>query len=449
MSPLGDLPPDQIRPWMQRIAAWVADYRATVDQQRITPDVAIDDITAALPELAPEHGEKLSAIFEDIERSIVPGLVHVGHPKFLGDAAASSSTPGILGDWLAIALGAPAAASPVTAAVEATVLRWIRTALGMADSFDGIVQDSAAAATLRALAAARDAVYPEARRRGLAGAPKLMIYTSAEAPDSVEHAAVALGLGSDSVRRLETDGELRLRPAALRAAVARDVHARLRPLAVVATVGTPSCGAVDPVPAIADVCAEHQLWLHVDASRGGGLAFLPEGRCVLDGVGRADTVVVSSNIWLPVPVAFTVLYTRRAELLGERPERRALAALGVWMTMRALGRAELEARLREHLRLARRFAEWVDADPDFELMAPITMPVVCFRAGPPGVSDADELNRRLVAQLTSAGRLYLTETRVGARVAMRIAVVNALTTESHLTDAWTVIHDAFDRTLVD
>jgi aromatic-L-amino-acid/L-tryptophan decarboxylase len=452
MSTLGDLPPDQARLWMHRIAGWVADYREKIEQQHVTPDVAPEGIAAALPPLPPEHGEKLSAIFEDIERVIVPGLVHTGHPKFLGDAGASL-TPGILGEWLAIAHDAGAPAAPTTTALERTVLRWIRATLGLAEHFEGRVHTSSAAATLHALGAARDAAHSDAHRRGLAGGPTLMIYTSDAANRSVEEAAITLGLGTDSIRRVETDGELRLRPAALRAAVARDVHARLRPLAVVATVGTASCAAVDPVPAIADVCAEHKLWLHVDASHGSALAVLPEGRWVLDGVGRADSVVVSSHAWLFLPSDLTALYTRRPELLADVEHRsgHGLSTLKAWMTMRALGRTELEARVREHVQLARRFADWVEADPDFELMAPVTMAVVCFRARPAGMADdeADQLTRRLVPQITSTGRVYLTETRVAGGVAMRIAIGNTLTTEAHLADAWTLIHDAFDRTTID
>ncbi len=449
MTPPGE-PSDPMRPWLHRVAEWVADYRDTIAQQRVTPDVMADDVAAALPARPPEHGEKLAAIFEDVERYLVPGLVHTGHPKFLSDGV-FSATPGVVGEWLATTLAAGAPASPVTAALEAVVLRWMRSTLGLADTFDGVIDASPASATLHALGAARDAAYPEAGRRGLAGAPPLMIYTSAEASESVERAAVTLGLGRDSVRRLETDGELRLRPTALRAVIARDVHARLRPFAVVATVGTPSCGAVDPVPAIADVCAEHRLWLHVDASAGAGLALLPEGRWVLDGVGRADSVVVSSQPWLPVPTKLTALYSGRGELTRERAADNALAALHAWMAMRALGRLELEARMRERARLARRFAEWVEADPDFELMAPVTIPIVCFRARPAAMaeSDTDALNQRLVAELARSGRLYVTGARLGGHIAMRVAVANVQTTEAQLADAWTVIHDVFDRTLLD
>jgi aromatic-L-amino-acid/L-tryptophan decarboxylase len=451
MSTLGDLPPDQARLWMHRVAGWAADYREKIEQQRVTPDVASGEIAAALPARLPEHAEKMAAIFEDFERVLMPGLAHSGHPLSLGDFGSPITAPGILGEWLTAVLHVSASTwqtSPAITELEATVVGWIRSMLGLAESFEGFACDTASIGTLLALAAAREAAAPELRRRGLGGAPPLMIYTSEQAHRAVENAAVLLGLGEDSIRRVETDGELRMRPAALRAAVARDVHARLRPLAVVATVGTTASAAVDPVPAIADVCAEHKLWLHVDAAYGGALAVLPEGRWVLDGVGRADSVVVSPHAWLFVPLDFGVLYTRQPERL--RPvvplvvEPRRFRALKAWTVFRAFGRAGLETRIRESVRLARRFADWVEADPDFELAAPVSLGVVCFRASPPGMSDdeVDALNARIVAHVTGIGRVHLTETPLDGRIALRVAVANVLTTEQHLAEAWTLVHDA-------
>jgi aromatic-L-amino-acid decarboxylase len=465
MSALGDLPPEQARLWMHRVAGWVADYRETIEQQRITPDVAPGDIEAALPAAPPEDGEPLAAIMEDFERTVMPGIVHWGHPCFLGYFGSTTTAPGILGEWLAAALNVSAMTwrtCPAATELETTVLRWIRGMLGLAEGFEGVVYDTASVATLHALAAAREATGLDVRRRGLAGAPPLMIYASEQAHSSVEKAAVMLGLGEESIRRVECDGEYRMRPTALRAAVARDVHARLRPFAVVATVGTTSSAAVDPVPAIADVCRDHGLWLHVDAAYGGALAVLPEGRWVLDGVGRADSVVVNPHKWLFVPLDFSALYTRRPEVLravfslvpeylrgdADHAERnymdygiqlgRRFRALKAWLVLRAFGRAGIEARIREHVRLARRFAEWVEADPDFELAAPPTMGVVCFRASPAGrrADDVDALNRRLVEQAIATGRVYLTHTRLGGHVWMRIAVGNVLTTEQHLAEVW-------------
>jgi aromatic-L-amino-acid decarboxylase len=469
MSTPGDLPPDQARLWMHRVAGWVADHREKIEQQRITPD-GLQTHVAAAPPAMPEQGEPLAAIFEDFERAVMPGVARWGHPRFLGDAGSTITAPGILGAWLAAALDVPAATSvsPAAGEIESTVLAWIRALLGLAETFEGVVYDTASLATLHALAAAREATGLDVRRRGLAGGPPLMLYVSEQADGSVDQAVAMLGLGEKSIRRVEADGEYRMRPSALRAAVARDVHARLRPFAVVATVGTAASAAVDPVPAIADVCRDHGLWLHVDAAHGGAAAVLPEGRWVLDGVGRADSVLVSPHTGLFVPAGFSVLYTRRPEMPravgGVAPaEVRASAdaegnevdealgrrfrALTAWLVFRAFGRAGIEARIREQVRLARRFAEWAEADPDFELAAPVAMNVVCFRATPRGRSDAelDALNRQLVDQLVATGRLYLTHTRLGACTWMRIAVGNVLTTEQHMADAWGLIHDAFVR----
>jgi aromatic-L-amino-acid decarboxylase len=381
MSTLGDLPPDQARLWMHRVAGWVADHRDKIEQQRITPDGLQADV-AALPPAMPEHGEALAAIFEDLERAVMPGVARCGHPRFLGDVGSTITAPGILGAWLAAALDVPAATSvsPAAGEIESTVLAWIRALLGLAETFEGVVYDTASLATLHALAAAREATGLDVWRRGLAGAPPLMIYVSEQAHGSVDQAVAMLGLGEKSIRRVEADGEYRMRPSALRAAVARDVHARLRPFAVVATIGTAASAAVDPVPAIADVCRDHGLWLHVDAAHSGAAAVLPEGRWVLDGVGRADSVLVSPHTGLLVPPGFSVLYTRRPEMLravgGVAPAEvrvgadaegsevddalgRRFRALEAWMVFRAFGRAGIEARIREQLRLARRFAEWV------------------------------------------------------------------------------------------
>jgi aromatic-L-amino-acid decarboxylase len=457
MSSVGDLSPDQARLWMHRVAGWAADYREKIEQQRVTPDVPPAEVAAALPAVLPEHAEKLAAIFEDFERVLMPGLAHSGHPRFLADFGCPITAPGILGEWLTAALhvsGTSGQTSPAVAELEATVVRWIQAMLGLADSFEGFVCGTPATATLLALAAARETAGSEFRRRGVGGAPTLMIYTSEQAAPAVERAAVLLGLGQDSIRRIESDGEFRMRPAALRAAVARDVHARLRPLAVVATVGTPASAAVDPVPAIADVCAEHKLWLHVDGAYGGTLALLPEGRWVLDGVGRADSVVVTPHTWLLVPPDFSVLYTRQPERLRAVvplvAEPHGFGALKAWLVFRAFGRAGLEARIRDNVRLARRFADWVEADPDFELAAPVSMGVVCFRASPPAMDpdDVDALNARIVAQVGGTGRAHLSHTHLDGRVALRIAVGNVLTTERHLAEAWTLVHDALDRVLI-
>jgi aromatic-L-amino-acid decarboxylase len=283
---------------------------------------------------------------------------------------------------------------------------------------------------------------------------------------------------------------------ALRDALDEDERAGRRPLAVLATVGTTSATSVDPVEEIADVCAGRGVWLHVDAAYGGAMALLEEGRWVMSGVGRADSVVFNPHKWLYVPLDFSALYVRRPESLrkvfslvpeylrgdAERASGaadnymdygvqlgRRFRALKAWFVIRAFGRKGLAARIRESCRLAGLFASWVEEDGRFELLAPVTMSVVCFRAlkadepekieefgeaweyeegrpKPVELDEAglDELNERLLARVNATGEVYLTHTRLRGRLALRVAVGNVLTTERHLAQAWGLVRSQLE-----
>jgi aromatic-L-amino-acid/L-tryptophan decarboxylase len=261
----------------------------------------------------------------------------------------------------------------------------------------------------------------------------------------------------------------RMDVSALRNAIETDLRAGLLPMAVIASAGTTSTTSVDPVDEIATLCNEHRLWLHVDAAYGGAMALLPEGRYVMKGVDAADSIVVNPHKWLFVPLDFSALYVRRPELLratfslvpeylrgdAEQAERnymdygiqlgRRFRALKAWMVIRSFGRAGLAARIREHIRLARLFASWLDADPQFQLLAPVTMAVVCFRiaahapGSTPALDQLNSLNRRLVEAVNRTGKTYLTYTTLDGQVAMRLAVGNILTTERHLAVAFDLI----------
>jgi len=349
--------------------------------------------------------------------------------------------------------------------------------LGLPAEFTGVVYDTASVAVLHTLAAAREELGLDVRREGLAGrdsVPALTLYASDQAHSSLEKAAVTLGVGETNVRRVASDGEYRMGVGALRRAVDEDVRAGRRPLAVVATVGTTSATSVDPVEEIAEVCREHGVWLHVDAAYGGAMALLEEGRHVMRGVALADSVVFNPHKWMFVPLDFSALYVRRPEALrrvfslvpeylrgdAERAGDampnymdygiqlgRRFRALKAWFVIRAFGREGLAARVRESCRLARLVAEWVEADERFELLAPVVMGVVCFRAraldGAAGANISDEelddFNERLLARVNATGAAYLTHTRLRGRLALRIAVGNVLTRERHLAQAWELV----------
>jgi aromatic-L-amino-acid decarboxylase len=475
------LPEVDFRRLLHEVADWIADYRAGIETRRVSPEHEPRAIIDSLPSAPPDNAVAVEEILRDFDQIIMPGIVHWGHPAFLGYFATTTNAHGIIGEMLAAALNVSAMTwqtSPAATELEFVVLEWMRQMLGLPADFRGIVYDTASVAVMHALAAAREDLGFEVRRDGLAGraeVPQFTLYASDQAHSSLEKAAITLGLGEANVRRIASDNEYKMDVDALGRAVAADLQAGRRPLAVIATVGTTSATSVDPVSSIADVCREHGIWLHVDAAYGGALALLEEGRYVMRGVERADSVVFNPHKWLFVPLDFSALYLRRPETLrrvfslvpeylrgdAERagddiPDYmdygiqlgRRFRALKAWFVIRAFGREGLAARIREACRLARLVAGWIEADERFEILAPVVMGVVCFRARAhagsargveaPGAS-LDELNELLLARINATGAAYLTHTRLHGRLALRIAVGNVLTTERHLAGVWELV----------
>ena len=473
---LGDLGDEELRAELHRVADWIADYRATIEQRAIVPAVEPGEIAANFPERTPVKGASMDEVMRELDALIMPGIVHWGHPAFLGYFGSTSNGPALLGEMIAAALNVSAMTwrtSPAATELEGVVLAWIRELIGLPSAFMGIVYDTASVALMHALAAAREVAGDEIRRRGLVGRGAelrtLRVYTSDQAHSSVEKAMIVLGLGEENVMRVRSDERFRMDVRALERAIADDLARGVRPMAVVATVGATSTASIDPVSAIAAVCRAHDTWLHVDAAYGGALAMLPERRDVMEGVELADSVVVNGHKWLFIPLDFSALYTRRPEVLRSvfslTPEYlrgdananggsvdymdygiqlgRRFRALKAWMAMRAFGREGMERRIREHCRLACVFAEWVGREPYYSIAAPVTMAVVCFRMEPPGLDAAqcDALNEGIVEAVNAGGDAYLTHTTLRGRRAMRIGVGNVLTTERHLLRAWGRIID--------
>ena len=462
------------------MADWIADYRASIAERRIVPEVAPGDVTSGLSASLPDAPAPMDAILRDLDDVVMPGIVHWGHPAFLGYFGSTSNGPALLGEMAAAALNVSAMTwrtSPAATEMESVVLRWIRELIGLPKAFTGVVYDTASVAVLHALAAARERAAPAVRARGLAARtdiPVQRVYASDQAHSSLEKAMIVLGLGEENVVRVRTDDDFRMDIDALREAVAADRRSARHPLAVVATIGTTSSASVDPVARIAELCAAEGMWLHVDAAYGGAMAVLPEGRVVMDGVERADSVVVNPHKWLFVPLDFSTLYTRHPEALRAvfalTPEYlrgdaagsdagaavdymdygiqlgRRFRALKAWMALRAFGRSGLESRIREHCRLARVFAERVEREPGCELAAAPSMAVVCFRCTTEsGPSDADHLNEAIVERVNASGRAYLTHTRLRGRTVMRVGFGNVLTTEEHLDVLWSQVRAERDR----
>jgi aromatic-L-amino-acid decarboxylase len=429
-------------------------------------------LTRALPAAAPEHAESFDGVMRDFERLIVPALTHWNHPGFFAYFATSASPPAVLADFLAAALNQQAMlwrTSPAATELEAVTLGWLRDLMGLPPAFDGVIYDTASMSTLHALAAAREAAIGGVREKGLPGrreVGRLRVYCSNQAHSSVDKAVILLGLGHEGVCRVAVDGDFRMSAAALREAIARDRAEGITPVAVVATLGTTSTTSLDPISEIADVCEAEKIWLHADGAYAGVAAIVPEIRPRFAGWERADSIVVNPHKWLFVPVDLSAFYTRRMDVLrtafslvpdylrtaeGSAGVRnlmdtgvqlgRRFRALKLWMALRAYGAEGLRAILTEHMRLARLFAGWVDADPSFERLAPVPFSVVCFRAVPAGVpaADLDAFNERLLNAVNAAGDVFMSHTRLNGVVALRLAIGNLRTAETHVARAWELV----------
>ena len=466
--------PEIFRREAHRVADWIADYLAGSERYPVLAQVRPGDIANALPRQAPAAGESFDAIFADFERVVMPGITHWNHPGFFAYFSITGSAPGVLAEFLSAALNVQAMlwrTSPAATELEEVTLAWLRQLLGLPDTFDGVIYDTASISTLHALAAAREMHAPAVRTRGLAGRddlPRLRVYCSEQTHSSIDKAVILLGLGHESLRKIACDAEFRMRTDALAAAIAEDRAAGWRPIAVVATVGTTSSTSIDPVPEIAEVCRRESIWLHVDAAYAGVAAMVPGYEWILRGAEHADSLVVNPHKWLFTPFDLSAFYCRRMDVVRAAfaltpeylktveaaPVRnlmdtgiqlgRRFRALKLWMVLRHFGADGLRARIGEHMRLARLFAEWVDASGDFERLAPVPFSVVCFRALPGGPADAtaiDAFNERLLEAVNNSGSIFISHTKLDGRYALRLAIGNLHTTEAHVASAWSLLQE--------
>jgi len=458
------------------VADWIDRYLSGAVDYPVLSQVRPGEIIASLPAHAPEAGEPFDAIMADFERVILPGITHWNSPRFFAYFATSAAPVAIAAEALAAALDVKAMlwrTSPSATELEEVVMNWLGALLGLPRQFTGIIYDTASIGGYTALAAAREALDLDIRERGMTGRelPALRVYITEHTHSHVEKAAIALGVGRNNVVRIACDDEFRMRADALETALEEDVRNGYRPMAVVATVGTTSMTSRDPVEAIAPVAKRYRAWLHVDAAYAGVAAIMPEFRSIFNGIECADSLVVNPHKWLFVPMDLSALYVRDPELLRRAfslvpeylrtPETgvrnymdyglqlgRRFRALKLWFVLRYYGAEGLREHLRRHIALAHEFAAWLEAEPEWEVLAPVPFSVVCFRYHPADIKSEEQLERinaAIMDAVNSTGEVYLSHTKLDGKYALRLAIGNLRTQREDVALAWSLLRDAAQR----
>lgn len=457
--------PEEFRRHGHAIVDWLADYLQDIEQQRIVPDVVPGALRRALPTAAPDAGESFDQILADFRTQIVPGMTHWGHPGWFAYFPSNASPPSILGEFLTAGLAAQCMSwvtSPAATELEQVVMGWYRQLLALPEHFTGVIQDTASSSTLVAFLTARQRAGVELSR--------CTAYWSSEAHSSIAKAARLTGLAEANCRVVPVDADFAMQPAALAALIAEDVAAGLTPLIVTATMGTTSSTACDPLRAIGEIAKRHGAWYHIDAAYGGSAAIAPEFRPLLDGVALADSLVTNPHKWLMTNFDCSVYFVRDVEALLDTfatapaylrtrhdadvvnyrdwgiPLGRRFRALKLWFVLRSYGTEALRTMIRTHIALGHELARWVDATPDWERLAPAPLGLVVVRHVPPALAGDEAAlaahNAQLVARVNASDTVLVTQTTLGGKYAIRVAIGAFRTEERHVREVWRVLQES-------
>ena len=459
--------PDDFRARGHQIVDWIADYRERVGTLPVMSPVAPGDVKHQLPASPPAAPEPFDAIMRDFERIVVPGLSHWAHPGFFGYFPCNGELSSVLGDYLSTGLGVLGLAwqsSPALTELEEVTTDWLRQMIGLSATWSGVIQDTASTSTLVALLCARERAtnYSLARGGLQTEARPVVVYASSHSHSSVEKAALLAGVGREHLRLIAPDAAYAMRADAVEEAIAADVAAGRLPCAIVATTGTTTTTAIDPVGQLAAIAARYGLWLHVDAAMAGSAMVLPECRWMWEGIEGADSIVINPHKWLGAAFDCSVYYVRAPELLirvmstnpsylqtaADRevknlrdwglPLGRRFRALKLWFLIREQGVSQLQARLRRDLENAQWLAQAVRETPGWEVLNPVTLQTVCLRHVPGGLTG-DALDRHTlgwVDRLNRSGVAYLTPARLDGRWMVRVSIGSLRTERADVERVW-------------
>jgi aromatic-L-amino-acid/L-tryptophan decarboxylase len=464
---MNTLDPQTFRKAAHRTVDWMADYLESIEALPVRSPVNPGAVFDQLPDDPPAIGEPIESIMHDFRSVILPGMMHWQHPNFFAYFPANSSYPSVIAEMITATMGAQCMmweTSPAAAELEEKMMSWLRKMTGIPENFAGVIQDTASSSTLCAILSARERLTDFAVSENGPGAfQPFRVYCSAESHSSIEKDVRIAGIGKKNLVKVGMDDSYRMDPRALARAIEDDTAAGLTPLCVVATLGTTGSTAIDPLREIAEITSRHSLWLHVDAAFAGSALVLPEYRWMIDGIEHVDSFVFNPHKWMFTNFDCSAYFVqdpatliRTFEVVPEYlrkhtptpvknyrdwgiPLGRRFRALKLWFVIRNFGVEHIRERLRHHIALAKELEQEIDLSPDFELLAPRTLSLVCFRYKPAEVSNEEQINKineLLERTLNDSGKLYLSHTKLDSRYTLRIVVGQTSVQRRHVMEAW-------------
>ena len=452
------------------IVDWMADYLDEIEKYPVKSQVKPGEIYSGFPDSAPVESEEMEEIMHDFESLVLPGITHWQSPNFFAYFPANSSYPSVLAEMLTATLGAQGMiweTSPAAAELEEKMMLWLKEMTGLPTSWKGVIQDTASTATLTAILSARERCTHFLSNQSDPEALKgLRVYCSSETHSSIEKAVKIAGLGSRNLVKVKVDEDFRMDMAALRKAIESDLEAGLIPACVIATLGTTGCTAIDPLSAISEITSHYNIWLHIDAAFAGTALVLPEFRWMIKGIELADSIVFNPHKWMFTNFDCSAYFVkdsesliRTFEILPEYlntvtrgkvndyrdwgvPLGRRFRALKLWFVIRSFGLKGIREKVSEHIRLAGWLKDQLMNEKQFEILAPVTLNVVCFRLHPSGIENKDELNNlneSLLTLLNSTGKIYLTHTKLNGIYTLRMVIAQTYVEARHVEAAWDLI----------
>jgi len=465
-----DIP--EFRTHAHELVDWMADYLEHVGDYPVRSPSQPREIINQLPLQPPQEGEAFERIFADFKQIILPGMTHWQSPSFFAYFPANNSPASILAEMLTATMGAQCMSwvtSPAATELEERMMEWLREMIGLPAGFTGVVQDTASTATLCSILTAREVRSRQViNQMGFPPSVRYTAYASREAHSSIEKAIKIAGIGKENLRKIDVDGTYAMVPEDLERAITEDIERGFTPLCVVAATGTTGSTAIDPLRNIGEICVKHHVWYHIDAAFAGSALLLPEKRWMIDGVEHADSFVFNPHKWMFTNFDCSAYFVRDVDALirtfeilpeylktSERervnnyrdwgiPMGRRFRALKLWFVIRSFGVRGLQEKIRNHIIMAQALAEQMKQSPDFELLAPVPLNVICFRYHPAAVDDPEELNRlnaELLEMLNNTGSLFLTHTKLNGAYTLRLVIGQTEVRDDHVRKSWSTIQE--------